>query len=142
MAASSKPSSACRRAATTRKADANAQLPVHGRQSHGLYALRRAMTLLGGRGLDGRSSLAIEQKKWRDSLVRDLGADITTQQAALVDLACRSRLMLDSIDAWLLTQPSLIDKRHRRLLPVVNERQKLADALARYLDTLGLARRE
>jgi len=50
-------------------------------------------------------------------------------------------VLLDSIDAWLLTQPSLVNARKRALLPVVRERQALADALARYLGMLGLERR-
>ena len=49
--------------------------------------------------------------------------------------------MLDSIDSWVLQQSSLVDKRTRRLLPVVQQRQQIADALARYLVMLGLERR-
>jgi hypothetical protein len=49
--------------------------------------------------------------------------------------------MLDSIDACLLVQPSLVNMRKRALLPVVKERQQLADALARYMAMLGLERR-
>ena len=49
--------------------------------------------------------------------------------------------MLDSIDAWLLAQPSLVNKRKRALLPVVRERTQLADSLARHLSALGLERR-
>ena len=49
--------------------------------------------------------------------------------------------MLDSIDAWLLTQRSLINARKRSLLPAVRERQQLADGLARYLGQLGLERK-
>jgi hypothetical protein len=49
--------------------------------------------------------------------------------------------LLDSIDAWLLVQPSLVDKRRRCMLPVVRERTQLADALGRYLGQLGLRRR-
>lgn len=59
----------------------------------------------------------------------------------LVDLSTKTKLLLDSIDSWLLRQPSLIDKRRRALLPVVRERQTLADALARYLTLLGLERK-
>jgi hypothetical protein len=47
---------------------------------------------------------------------------------------------LDSIDAWLLVQPSLVNARKKSLLPVVKERQALADGLARYLAQLGLHR--
>lgn len=66
---------------------------------------------------------------------------MSTQQQALVDLAVRTKLLLDSIDAWLLAQPRLINVRTRALLPVVRERTQLADALARYLSALGLERR-
>jgi hypothetical protein len=79
--------------------------------------------------------------EWRGELVQDLGGDVSTQQAAVIDLAIRTKLMLDSIDAWLLAQPRLVNARKRTLLPVVRERQSLADALARYLGQLGLERR-
>ena len=59
----------------------------------------------------------------------------------MIDVAMRTKLMLDSIDAWLLSQPSLINKRKRTLLPVVRERTQLADSLARHLSALGLERR-
>jgi hypothetical protein len=53
----------------------------------------------------------------------------------------RTKLMLDSIDARLLKQPSLVNVRKRAPLPVVRERTQLADAVARYLAALGLERR-
>jgi hypothetical protein len=59
---------------------------------------------------------------------------------ARADLAVRTKLLLDSVDAWLLAQPSLIDKRRRSVYLVLQQRQVLADGLARYLGTLGLAR--
>jgi hypothetical protein len=98
---------------------------------------------LGGRGIDRRTTLGRALAGWRGDLIRDLGGpeNISTQQAAVIDLAVRTKLMLDSIDAWLLTQPSLVNARKRSLLPVVRERQTLADALARYLGQLGLERR-
>lgn len=58
----------------------------------------------------------------------------------MIELCVKCKLLLDSIDAWLLTQDSLINKRKKTLLPVVRERQTLADGLARYLTTLGLDR--
>jgi hypothetical protein len=51
------------------------------------------------------------------------------------------KVLLDSIDVWILTRRSLIDQRRRALLPVVRERQALADALACYMALLGLERR-
>ena len=91
--------------------------------------------------IDRRTVTGRALAKWRTDLITDLGGDVSTQQSAIIDLAVKSKLLLDSIDVWLLTQPSLINQRKRSLLPVVKERQALADALARYLTVLGLARR-
>jgi hypothetical protein len=112
-------------------------------QTHGLSTLLRRTTELGSRAIDGRSALSYQLKKWRRELVDDLGGpdNISTQQSALIDLAVKSKLLLDSIDAWLLTQPTLVNKRKKALLPVVLQRQQLADGFARYLNQLGMERR-
>ena len=109
--------------------------------THGLTILKRAVNGLGNRVIDQRTVTGKALAKWRTDLERDLGGDISTQQGAIVDLAVKSKLLLDSIDVWLLTQPSLINKRKRILLPVVLQRQQLADGLARYLGMLGLERK-
>ena len=69
-------------------------------QKHGLTTLRDAATRLGSRAIDGRSSLSYALKKWRRELVNDLGGEdnISTQQSSLIDLAVKSKLLLDSID--------------------------------------------
>ena len=112
-----------------------------GYQKHGLTLLKRAVNTVGNRLIDNRTVTGKALAKWRIDLVNDLGGEISTQQSALIDLAVKSKLLLDSIDAWLLIQPTLINHRKRALLPVVKERQALADALARYLTQLGLERR-
>jgi hypothetical protein len=108
-----------------------------------LGELKRAVRILGNRAVDRRTTVGKALAGWRDELIGDLGGDaaISTQQRALVDLAVRTKLMLDSIDAWLLKQPSLVNVRRRALWPVVRERTQLADAIARYLAALGLERR-
>jgi hypothetical protein len=108
---------------------------------HGLSILKRAVNGLGNRVIDKRTATGKALRKWRTDLERDLGGDISTQQGAIVDLAVKSKLLLDSIDVWLLTQPSLINKRKKTLLPVVLQRQQLADGLARYMSMLGLERK-
>ena len=114
-----------------------------GYQKHGLTTLKQAVKGLGGRVIDKRTTLGKALTKWRGDLIQDLGGKeaISTQREALVDLAVKSKLILDSIDAWLLTQPSLVNARKRSLLPAVRERQQLADGLARYLGQLGLERK-
>jgi hypothetical protein len=81
--------------------------------------------------------------RWRLELVQDLGGEdnISTQQAALIELCVRSKLMVDTIDSWILSQDSLVNKSKRAVIPVVVQRQQLADGLARYLSMLGLERK-
>jgi hypothetical protein len=79
--------------------------------------------------------------EWREDLIRDLGGDVSTQQDAIISLAIKTKLLLDSIDVWLLQQPTLIIKRKKAIIPAVQQRQVLADALSRYMSQLGLARR-
>jgi hypothetical protein len=131
-------------AATAPEGADGLDLPRHGRQVHEHYRLKRAVSVLGERGLkiaDGRTRVGKSLVTWRNALAADLGNDLSTAQQAVVDLAMRTKLLLDSIDGWLLKQPTLINRRKRCLLPVVRERQVLADALAHYLGQLGLERR-
>src|SRR5712691_9602410 len=109
----------------------------------GMTTLRRTLTVSGKRLLSRRYKLGRALAQWRAELVADLGGEaaVSTQQAAVIELAMRTKLMLDTIDSWLLQQPSLVDKRARRLLPAVQQRQARADSLSRYLMMLGLERR-
>jgi hypothetical protein len=110
---------------------------------HGLTVLKRGVLKLGGRVLDMRTTVGKALTDWRGELLRDLGGAeaVTTQQLAIVDLAVKTKLILDSIDAWCFAQPTLINRRRRSVLPVVRERQQLADSLAKYMNMLGLERR-
>ena len=108
---------------------------------HGLNPLKKVLYTLGNRALDKRTVAGRALVEWRDDLIRDLGGDVSTQQDAIISLAIKTKLLLDSIDVWLLQQPTLIIKRKKAIIPAVQQRQVLADALARYLSQLGLERR-
>lgn len=105
--------------------------------------MKRAVKAHGMKAIDGRTKLAKSLDHWRDQLLSDLGGaeQVSTQQLTIVGLAVKTKLLLDSIDSWLLQQPTLINARKRALLPVVLQRQQLADALSRYMSLLGLERR-
>ncbi len=114
-------------------------------KTHSMTVLRRSIDEVAKRGrkvIDTRTRVGKALMAWRGELVQDLGGSeqLSTQQLAIVDIAVRTKLLLDSVDAWLLRQDSIIDKRRRQLFPVVQQRTALADAMARYLGTLGLAR--
>ena len=98
---------------------------------------------MGSRAIDQRTTLGKALAQWRKELIEDLGGPeaVSTQKQAIIDLAVRTKLLLDSIDAWLLKQPSLVNARRRAVLPVVLQRQHLAESLARSLTQLGLERR-
>ena len=98
------------------------------RLKHGIHAITRAVKALGtNRALDRRTTTDKALARWCDDLIADLGGTVSTAQDAIISLAVKTKLILDSIDVWLLQQPALIDKRKRALLPAVRERQALAD---------------
>ncbi len=66
---------------------------------------------------------------------------ISTQQRAIINVAVKTKLLLDSVDAWLLQQPSLINLRKRAVHPAILQRQQLADSLIRAMVQLGLERK-
>jgi hypothetical protein len=110
-------------------------------QKHGLNPLRKAVYTLGNRVIDKRTSVGRALAEWREALIRDLGGDISTQQDCIVWLAVKTKLLLDSVDVWLLQQDTLIVSKRNSIIPAVNQRQQLADALARYMTMLGLQRK-
>ena len=62
---------------------------------------------------------------------RDFEKAMSAQQLAIVDLAGKQKILLDSIDTWLFTQPSLVNSRKRSVIPVVLQRQALKALLKR-----------
>jgi hypothetical protein len=125
-----------------------AQTPQDRRRPYlrsGVYTLKRAVQALGSRALPPKSTaLGRALHEWREALLADLGGAeaVSTQQAALVDLAVRTKLLVDSVDAYVLTMPSPVNRQRRCLHPVVRERQALVGQLQSILRDLGLERRQ
>jgi hypothetical protein len=119
--------------------------PKHNQNAskHSLWAARRALNEYGLRAIDGRSALGFAIRQFRAEIVRDLGGEdsLSAQKKAVLDIVVREKLLLDGLDAWILLQPSLVDRRKRALLPVVKERQALASAFVEHLAMLGLDKR-
>jgi hypothetical protein len=112
----------------------------------GIYALRRALDELGSRGelLDESTAVGRELAKWKAALLEDLGGAerVSTQERALVDLVVRDRLLLESVDAWLLGQSKLVNGRRFAIIPALVQRMTIAEGYSRRLQVLGLRRRE
>ena len=121
----------------------SSQKPNPRNTTHGLTLMKRAVKAHGMRSIDGRTKLAKALDHWRDQLLSDLGGteQVSTQQLTIINLAVKTKLLLDSIDSWLLQQSTLVNARKRALLPAILQRQSIADALARYMTQLGLERR-
>jgi hypothetical protein len=112
-------------------------------QKHGLRVLKRAVKVLGSRVMDQRTTAAKALRAWRAEIVADLGGreNVTTAQLALLDEAVLTKLVLASVNAWLMAQPSLVSGRNRGVLPAVLHRNQLVATLKGLLETLGLERR-
>jgi hypothetical protein len=111
---------------------------------HGLNALKARVKVRGLTAIDQRTAAAQALLAWRRELLEDLGGEaaVSAQQMALVEAAVRTRLYVDSLDAWIMEHGSLVNARRRGVHPVVRERQQLVDSLARLLSLLGLKRRK
>jgi len=109
---------------------------------HGLTAPMVRVKLQGFRAIDRRTTAGREALAFRSEVIAALGgeADLSPQRRRLVELTARAALLLDHVDAWLVAQKSLINARTRSLVPVLAQRQALADHLARLLEKLGLDR--
>lgn len=112
----------------------------------GLYTLQNALKRVepGADWTAGLGPVGEPLRAWRAELIESLGGEgaVSPQQRAIIELAVRTHLMLESVDSYLLAMPSLVNRQKRQLFAVVKERQVLADALTRYLTVLGLERRK
>src|SRR5438034_4270714 len=102
---------------------------------HGLKTLRRAVTQLTTRRLDGRSAVAV--RRWKEDVRRDRGGDLTRAEETILELAAQGWVIVQSLHGWMATQPSLVTKK-RKVLDVVLQAAQLEEGLARMLDRLGL----
>ena len=117
----------------------------HPYQHSGLYAVHNALKMIGDQDywIDILGEVGVELKAWKMAISQDMGGDenISAMERSIIDLATKTFLMLQSVDKFLLEQPSLVNKSKRQLFPVVLQRQQVADALARYMGQLGIKKR-
>jgi hypothetical protein len=108
-------------------------------------ALKGMMAKVSAKGLgalDKRSAGYIALKGWQEQLTKDLGGDLSTQERTLVELITRTKLFLDSIDLFLMEQPSLVNKKKRAGYAILATRNSMANTLANLLNQIGLSKRE
>ena len=109
----------------------------------GLVPLVRRVSVQGLRAVDARSAPMRAVRAWKDEIVAALGGKdtLSPQRTTLVDLAARTQLFISHVDSYLLDLPSLINRRRRSLIPIVEQRQRLVESLAKLLGQLSLDRK-
>ena len=127
--------------------DSNGKRPY---QRHGLTHAMQAVRRLSADAIDGRTRVARAAQAFRESLLFDLGGEkaLSTQELTIVDLAVNDVILLGLIDGFVygnadLENPlqNVLSKKHRRLYPIVEQRQGIATALTAKLAKLGIERR-
>ncbi len=111
---------------------------------HGLNTAKRVVKELNTKPLDRRTAAGRQAAAFKDGIVADLGgeASVTEAQLQVIEMACKTRFLLDYVDSFLMELgPRMINKRTRSAYPIVQQRNTLADTLLRQLTTLGLERR-
>lgn len=111
---------------------------------HGDTLLKRAVSKLGAKALDGRSVLALEIKEERRQLIAALGgtSEVSPQELAIVDMIAMKRIRRKPIAEWcLLNRDKLFDRRKRSLVPIALQLEQLEELEVRLLKELGLKRR-
>jgi hypothetical protein len=108
----------------------------------GLRALKAAVNLRGVLAISGRTAAGRALIAWKRALVADLGGEaaISPEQMARVEVAARTRLLLDHVDAHVLGLTSLVSRRGR-LKPIVEQRNRLAALLNSQLAALAELRK-
>ena len=65
---------------------------------------------------------------------------LSATKIALIDAASRTKALLDHADSFIMAERSVINRKRKAFIPLVAQRQSLADSLCRTLVLLGLDR--
>jgi len=89
------------------------------------------------------SPLELAAREWRDGVIADCGGrpTLAVTKLSAINVALGSWLLLSTIDSYLMhlaATASVLDKKHRRLYPIANERMRVADSLVKQLQAIGL----
>jgi len=110
----------------------------------GLATLKRAVTELGKRTLDRRTSLVKELEAEQRELVQALGgaSEVSPQEKAIIDMIAQKRIRRRIASQWCLLNPEkLFDRKKRSMTPIAMQMEQLEESEAKLLDKLGLKRR-
>ncbi|TMA95692.1 MAG: hypothetical protein E6J77_02175 [Deltaproteobacteria bacterium] len=91
--------------------------------------------------LDKRSAIGVAARKRREELIDHCGGAeaVSPAQVILIDTAVKTELIVRAAEDYILRQETLVVDHGR--LPVVMQRQQLADSLCRMLEKIGMDRK-
>jgi hypothetical protein len=118
--------------------------PLHYKVTHGDTVLKQAVSKLGKKALDGRTTLAKELETERRELILALGgaSEVSPQEMAIVEMIAMKRVRRKPVQQWaLLNRDRLFDRRKRSLAPIALQLEQLEESEVRLLKELGLKRR-
>ncbi len=92
--------------------------------------------------LDKRSRFARVLEEWRSGVIESRGGvdAFTPQMHTILDAIITDMILLAQLDTYLRTLPSIVNHRKRAVLPVVEQRMRIADSLIKHLQAIGLDR--
>ena len=121
----------------------NENRPPRDYSQSGFFALQRGLKGVGAGWLADAGELAAPLRAWRAEVKAALGGEsISPQREAILDAVLMDVVLLASVDAFIATMPSPVNKSRRALFPIITERSRLADALTKRLQALGLNREQ
>jgi hypothetical protein len=108
----------------------------------GLHHLKARIQLRGLHAIDKRCGAAKHLISWKAELVAALGGseNISPMKMTVIEEATRTAAYFNHIDEFLLSLESVIDRRAKKLRPIVESRMRIGEHLMRQLDRLGLER--
>ena len=83
------------------------------RTTHGLYQMRRTLTKLTTRRVDGRSGVAVAVRRWKADVAADLGGSLSRAQETILESAAQKLILRDSLSDFLMRLPSLVTKKRQ-----------------------------
>jgi hypothetical protein len=101
--------------------------------------MRTTLRALTTRRLDGRTQVAQAVRRLKLEVTSDLGDDLSRAQEIILEDVALTWVIRQALDDYIARQESLVTKK-RGVIPVVGERMKVAEHLAKQLDRLGLKR--
>ena len=118
---------------------------------HGLYAARRLLGEMDRAGAAiADSDVAPALAAWKDSVVDALGGQeaMSPQLETVIDVAARTKLILDAIDRFIFTPAKnkgrgsrIFNQTRKSLTRLAEQRGSITNALVSYMNVIGLERR-